>query len=501
MQGVPWSGRYIFFILVLATTVLLLWRCCIRPPRRETDLDYNGRGKRFVRAIVLMLAAASRVVKRVSALLDESRAKLKIMITFYQIVSHIEHTYHVQYPEAVHKVLSAIPLSLSNLGGFLQVLPIFRTVCFGLDLHGLLLVSIMAPIALALVPVIVTKLRGHSAVSVVHLILGWSFLVYPTIVAMGFNAIGECDCFTNVATGGDGGNSTCFLRANYNEECTPSGTLTGWPVNSAITNLAFVAIVLYGVGVPLVHLALVMRDRDAIVNDKPLIGLSAKISFLHADYSPNVFWWEFVESMKKLVLTGILALLAPGSLLQIFVAIVITFVVLMLQSLVSPMKTASDNVLAFLSAVMLALVFIGSAFFQAMAKVEEASPTREGNVDDSDIAETLLIPGLLIGAVLVIALATVVTFILRLRALRAANMPTRTAPDEVQPLPPLRTQLLSDVDSAADAGAFLRERTRNGAYDVELNDAATAAARPQGASAEEEAPVAQNKASVEQDDL
>ena len=57
--------------------------------------------------------------------------------------------------------------------------------------------------------------------------------------------------------------------------------------------------------------------------------------------------------MKKLVLTGILALVLPGSLLQIFVAIVITFVVLMLQSLVSPMKTASDNVLAFLSAVML----------------------------------------------------------------------------------------------------------------------------------------------------
>ena len=206
--------------------------------------------------------------------------------------------------------------------------------------------------------------------------------------------------------------------------------------------------------------------------------------------------------MKKLVLTGILALLAPGSLLQIFVAIVITFVVLMLQSLVSPMKTASDNVLAFLSAVMLALVFIGSAFFQAMAKVEEASPTREAHGDDGDIAETLLIPGLLIGAVLVIALATVVTFILRLRALRAANMPTRTAPDEVQPLPPLRTQLLSDVDSAADAGA-LRERTRNGAYDVELNDAAAAAARAQGArmAPAEEAPVAQNKVSVEPDDL
>ena len=137
-----------------------------RPPRRETGLGYNGRGKRFVRAIVLLLAAAGSFVRRSGAILDEGRAKLKIMITFYQIVSHIEHTYHVQYPEGVQAVMSAIPLSLSNLGGLLRWLPIFRTVCFGLDLHGLLLVAIMAPIALALVPVIVTKLRGHSAVSV-----------------------------------------------------------------------------------------------------------------------------------------------------------------------------------------------------------------------------------------------------------------------------------------------------------------------------------------------
>ena len=100
-----------------------------------------------------------------------------------------------------------------------------------------------------------------------------------------------------------------------------------------------------------------------------------------------------------------------------------------------------------------------------------------------------------------IALATVVTFILRLRAVRAADSTRSAPPDEIQPLPPLRTQLLSDVDSAADTQ---RARTRVGAYDVELNDAAAEAARPQGASmaaAEEEAPVEPNKVNVEPDDL
>ena len=92
------------------------------------------------------------------------------------------------------------------------------------------------------------------------------------------------------------------------------------------------AIVLYGVGVPLINLGLVLRDRHAIMGDQPLVGLSAHITFLHADYSKTVYWWELVESMKKLVLTGLLALMHdPGTLQRLFVAIIVSFVTLMLQ--------------------------------------------------------------------------------------------------------------------------------------------------------------------------
>jgi hypothetical protein len=133
--------------------------------------------------------------------------------------------------------------------------------------------------------------------------------------------------------------------------CSRDAPLSGRPI---IIALAVIAIVLYGFGVPLVHVLLVLRDRDAIVNDRPFVGLSAKISFLHADYSKHVYWWELVESMKKLVLTGFLALIVdPGTLIRLFVAIVIAFVTLVMQGIVSPMKSESDNVMSFLSAVML----------------------------------------------------------------------------------------------------------------------------------------------------
>jgi len=189
--------------------------------------------------------------------------------------------------------------------------------------------------------------------------------------------------------------------------------------------LAVIAIVLFGFGVPLVHLALVLRDRHAIANDKPLVGLSAKISFLHADYSKHVYWWELIESMKKLVLTGFLALIVdPGTLIRLFVAIVIAFVMLMLQGIVSPMKSESDNVMSFLSAVMLLAVFIGTYACQAKPRAYESD-----DVDDTSWLVVLL----LMVAIFVIFVATIVTFLLRLRELRA-----RTAPSTLS----LDTQLL-----------------------------------------------------------
>jgi len=316
-------------------------------------------------------------------------------------------------------VLRWVPFSLSGIGRYLlRWVPVLDSVCFGLNLPWRLITAMVLPIALALGLVGVMKLCGHGVEHSVHLLLGWSFLVYPTVVSMGFDAIGECDCFEN----SDGTAPTCFLKADYNELCSRDAPLSGRPI---IIALAVIAIVLFGFGVPLVHLALVLRDRHAIANDKPLVGLSAKISFLHADYSKHVYWWELIESMKKLVLTGFLALIVdPGTLIRLFVAIVIAFVMLMLQGIVSPMKSESDNVMSFLSAVMLLAVFIGTYACQAKPRAYESD-----DVDDTSWLVVLL----LMVAIFVIFVATIVTFLLRLRELRA-----RTAPSTLS----LDTQLL-----------------------------------------------------------
>jgi len=455
-------------VLVLAV-LMLSCCCCVRLTARE-----SSRGRLCVQVARLMLVAVRRGSKRCGAILGENRTKLKIAITFYQIVNHVEHTYHVQYPEGVHAVLSAFPFSLRAVGRFLLgPLPILHSTCLGLNLPGRLTVGIVAPVALALLPVSVMKLRGHNALHSVHLLLGWSFLVYPTVVSMGFSAIGECDCFENNAPGGDGTERTCFLRADYEEPCFPDSPFAGR--RPIVSTLAMVAIVAYGFGVPLIHLGLVMRDHDAIIQERPLIGLSAEISFLHADYTNRFYWWELVESMKKLVLTGFLALYNPGTLEQLLVANVIVFIMLTLQGLISPMKTASDNLLSFLSATMLALFFLGSYACQAASKLEIYLQ----KYDDA----SWLIVALLIGAVLVIALVMFGSLVLRLREMRNREAHQVT---NAPPLPPLRAQLLTVADSAfyPAANASGSDPAANtagseisgvGLYDLQLNEAAVAA--------------------------
>ena len=41
--------------------------------------------------------------------------------------------------------------------------------------------------------------------------------------------------------------------------------------------------------------------------------LDKEIGSLYLDYEPKYYYWEVVEMMKKMMLTGGLVLLAPGS--------------------------------------------------------------------------------------------------------------------------------------------------------------------------------------------
>ena len=79
----------------------------------------------------------------------------------------------------------------------------------------------------------------------------------------------------------------------------------GSPEHEDAERLAYIAIVLYPVGIPLLYLLLLISARGAIKEDRPT-ALSSALSFLHRDFEARMYGWEIAEQFKKLFLVGIM---------------------------------------------------------------------------------------------------------------------------------------------------------------------------------------------------
>ena len=123
------------------------------------------------------------------------------------------------------------------------------------------------------------RLKG-GLIRALPYLLGLSFLAFPMVSSLAFQAF-SCEPF-------DG---TRFLRADYSLNCDADEY-------GAVINLAWAAIVLYPLAIPLVCLVLLLSTRKAILTEQPT-PLSGALAFLHQDYEPSMFWWEIVEIAKK----------------------------------------------------------------------------------------------------------------------------------------------------------------------------------------------------------
>ena len=108
-----------------------------------------------------------------------------------------------------------------------------------------------------------------------------SFFASPLVASRAFQAF-DCEEF------GDGSR---FLRADYSLNCEG-------PEYDRIAYLAWTAIAVFPIGIPLLYLTLLLRTRKAILAEQPT-DLSRSLNFLHQDYELSMFWWEVVEIYKK----------------------------------------------------------------------------------------------------------------------------------------------------------------------------------------------------------
>merc|ERR1711865_45465 len=138
--------------------------------------------------------------------------------------------------------------------------------------------------------------------------------------------------------------------------------------------LAISAIVIYAIGVPLFTWFSLYRSKAAMFDKKhpDYFRVNSRYGNLFQQYEPQFWYWEVIEMIRKLLLTGGLVLAADGTSAQFLIAQVISLLYLVLVIRKLPYENDTDDILQTLASV--------SILFTLMAGFAIKSEEQDCNV-------------------------------------------------------------------------------------------------------------------------
>jgi hypothetical protein len=288
----------------------------------------------LVRQSELMRILVSRVMSLVFG-------KLKIAAGFYTVLVLFESVYALPFPSvylrfvSLFRVLDFFPaLGMLKLNcvvsySFYSVLHLSCTITF------CLMLLIVANSFVALLPSTVTL--------VVFFMLT---MVYPSVSTIAFRTF-NCRSVDGVS----------YLREDYSKECDSDS-------HAQAEQFASASIMLVSVGLILVYAALLWPHRAVLRTGATIVKRAdtkrlTELSFLYSDFRGPMFYWEVVDSARKLLLTGVVVFMQEDSLVRPVWGIMICLGYLALLLECKPYKAPEDNFLAVLASFALFLVISG----------------------------------------------------------------------------------------------------------------------------------------------
>ena len=122
-----------------------------------------------------------------------------------------------------------------------------------------------------------------------------------------------------------------------------------------------VMVIIYPIGIPLLFSYLLFSKRQRIKKpveereeDENLFGME----FLFDSYKPQFWFFEIVVTVLRLLLTGVLGLIEPGSSTQLSVGMIMTFAAVMVGCWCRPYENEADNMLSILSYVQIFFIML-----------------------------------------------------------------------------------------------------------------------------------------------
>lgn len=190
------------------------------------------------------------------------------------------------------------------------------------------------------------------------------------------------------------GESFAVLEADVRVTCTDSSEIYSASPYGGYRNTAWVLLLVWPVGIPLVLWVLLVRsgvrkwslvystadsgegglhaaDSDAL---RLVTDAQARYNFLLDDFRPGCWWFEPVDMLRKLLLSGLLQFVERGTALQCFCGCCLALVSLSLQLHVAPYAEAESNFLKASAEAVLFLTFLVSFILRVMPGIESYEP-------------------------------------------------------------------------------------------------------------------------------
>ena len=416
--------------------------CGVRLARLCARVDAGARA--LASSVEPLVAAARRMYEVASAV--TLGTKLKICLGVSQVVAQLKGVYQLRYPRGYQSISARFFAPLT--GALLDWIPGLHMHCIGLGgLQRQLLVYTSLPLAVIGLIVAWSLQRHRSLVPALPFLLRFTYLIYPSISSKGFQALGQCDCFDDI----DGTSAVCVLPSDVSIQCTvqrvadsrePGSTTLAYAEDGGVRALAWLAVLVYGLGVPSLYCALLARCRHDIQAGAST-PLSDALAFLHAAFEPRALWWPLVEALRAVLLTGFLALASPGTVTQLFLGVLVALACALVQIWSVPYRAPENNLVAAVASAGLVLSFIASLGVQVNAH-----------------APTLLVRQELLSAVLFVAAFAVfvVTLLSFLNGLRRRPRRPASPSDAPEPLlAPCGEQMVNSEVRELSASAEQRE--------------------------------------------
>jgi hypothetical protein len=328
--------------------------------------------------------------------------KIKIIVATFQVVASTAVVISVAMPDKFSRFANVVNLLNLNFSS------LFQFGCAGRYTYfDTVLFTTLSPVAVAVVFVLLlfsefgyrTLMKSRKPLETLaekYLVALFylSYFILPSVTTTVFKLF----LCTNIDPNQeDPGNDDYFLTADMSISCQSD-------LYSKYITFAVAMIVLYPVGIPLMYFTLLyynrdeIADRDSIISEQSestttvdennnkrssknvtrvkvspnamsksgggedsvraaakietagvvyvLSPSAARLSFLWEAYEPRFWYWEIIETTRRIMLTAVLSVLDPGSSGQSIVAVLIALFYIKVYGYFNPYREGSDDILS-----------------------------------------------------------------------------------------------------------------------------------------------------------